>query len=255
MDNLKVDLDKLYTEFSTHSFIESDPIKFVHRYSFPLDQEVVGLLSSCLAFGRRDKINLFIKKLLSYLGDSPYNTVMNFDKGDLDIIKPLVYRFIKGEDIIRLLHALKLAFREYNSLEGLFNLYFRDNSIRSAIIGFTRFFHGVNHNGLSDRERNYRFLLPSPLSGSACKRINLFLRWMIRKDKVDIGLWDSIDKRHLLIPVDTHVARVSKLLGLTNRKSADWKMAEEITDKLRVFDFDDPVKYDFALFGYGLNVL
>jgi uncharacterized protein (TIGR02757 family) len=151
---------------------------------------------------------------------------------------------------------MRIAFTEYGSLEDLFNAYFRDtSSLRSGIIGFSRFFHNadVPKDLCSiDRERGYKFLLPSPLSGSACKRINLFLRWMVRKDDVDIGLWRSIAKTHLLIPVDTHVARVSKLLGLTNRKSPDWKMAEEITNKLSIFDSDDPVKYDFALFGYGL---
>ena len=256
----KAKLDNLYNKYMNKSFIEKDPVQFIHLFSgSKKDQEVVGFIASALSFGKRDKIIISIKEVLSHLGLEPFKSLFYFKIKDISRLESFIYRFVKGIDIIQLFYRIHIVLNKYKSLENLFGEGFKkDNSIKTSVTHFVDVFNSINlSNSMfqteEDRTRTSKFLIPSPIGGSACKRLNLYLRWMVRKDLVDIGIWDSIPQNALLIPVDTHVARVSKSLSLTERKSADWRMAEEITKRLKEFNPDDPVKYDFALFGYGID--
>ena len=257
---LKKHLDDLYKQYNTTSFIENDPIRFVHRYSGSTNnQEVVGFIVSTLAFGQRRIMIPFMDKVLSHLSSDPYDAIITWKIKDIESLKLLVYRFIKGIDIVVLLYRMRGVLKTYGSIESLFKEgYEKTNSLQFAMSKFVEIFNSVKlPDDLSQqsesRGRNLSFLLPSPNRKSACKRFHLFLRWMVRKDSVDVGLWKSIPEADLMIPLDTHVAKISKELKLTKRSNLDWKMAEEITNNLKALDPTDPAKYDFALFGYGLN--
>ncbi|HEO64662.1 MAG TPA: TIGR02757 family protein [Spirochaetes bacterium] len=256
----KSKLEDLYKRYHTKAFLQEDPIQFVHQYKFSIkDQEVVAFIVSTLAFGQRKVMNPFIGQVLSHLGSKPYKAVYDFVIKDTSQLESLCYRFIKGIDLINLIYRLHMVLKTYDSLEALFvEGYKETESIKSAV---THFIETLSRISIPEewayktihRDRNFKFLLASPSRGSACKRFHLFLRWMVRKDNVDLGIWKKIPKKALLIPVDTHVARVSKALNLTKRKTPDWKMAEEITSNLRILDGKDPVKYDLALFGLGVS--
>lgn len=259
---MKIDkefLDKLYNQYATPSFIHDDPIQFVYQYSNPKDQEIVAFIVSTLAFGHRPQIIKFIPKVLSHLGKSPYQSLIHFKIKKIRELHKLVYRFIKGSDLHILFYRLHIIFQDNISLEELFfKGYKNKQSIFDAICHVVDTINSAElpkrlENLYHGRERNFKFLLPHPKDHSACKRMNLFLKWMVRCDKVDLGLWKKIQKKSLIIPLDTHVARMSQHYKLTNRKSIDWKTAIEITEKLKKWDSEDPVKYDFSLFGLGLN--
>lgn len=239
--NLKSLLDELCQKYETKDFIKDDPIQFPHRYNSKNDIEISAFISSLFAFGRRE---MFIKKLdgLFSLANSPYELILDYKKYNL---KDFLYRFIKSPDLIELLKILnKLYVCDKSSLEELFyekkdrfkrvTDYFYSNCDCSDSIGFC-------------------FMFAKPENKSALKRINMFLRWMVRGGAVDFNLWKSIKKDELIIPLDTHVARISREFGLLNRKQNDFKSALELTEKLKEFDPADPIKYDFALFGLGVN--
>ncbi len=253
-------LEALYNQYHDKAFVQSDPIQFVHQYKPSIkDQEVAAFIVSTLAFGQRKAMIPFISQVLSHLGSEPYKAICGFVIKDIPRLESLCYRFIKGLDLINLFYRLHIMLNTYDSLENLFMEGYKENeSIKTPVTHFIESLYNVSipeewAYKTAHRDRNFKFLLASPSRGSACKRFHLFLRWMVRKDSVDLGLWESIPKKALLIPVDTHVARVSKVLKLTERNSPDWKMAEEITSKLRKLDEEDPVKYDFALFGLGAS--
>lgn len=255
---LKRTLDDLYLRYNTSDFIQTDPIQFVHRYKDERDQEIVGFIAALLSFGQREKLIAFIDKVLNHLGSKPYTSIKQWEIKAINDLSHLTYRFIKGVDLIALFYKLHQIIKNYETLENLFlEGYLPEVSLKNAMSHFVSTFDNVLLSKEIDRmiegrERNCRFLLPSPKAGSACKRFNMFLRWMVRKDCVDIGLW-NLPASSLIIPLDTHVERISKKLNLTSRKQADWKMAEEISSRLKEFDPCDPIKYDFALFGYGLD--
>ena len=255
----KEKLDSLYERYNHPSFVENDPVRFIHRYSRKADQEVAGFVGAMLAFGQRTVMIPFIERILGHLGDKPYNALIAGIDRKLNRMDSLVYRFIRGVDIRFMLYKIHRVLKEYGSLEGLFREGFsRTNNLKSSLIHFVSVLNNVTvPDSLADRvkgrERQSQFLISSPSGQSACKRLNLFLRWMVRKDCVDMGLWHWMPRELLLIPVDTHVARLSRCLSLTMRKNPDWKMAEEITNRLKEWSPDDPVKYDLALFGSGVH--
>lgn len=255
-------LDELYELYSKKHFIIEDPIQFVYQYSLKQDQELIAFLASSLAFGQRKAMIPFLSRFLSLLGTKPSLFLKSFGFFEnLEEIENLLYRFIRGVDLIFFLDRISQVLVQYESIAELFREGFeRNKSVKEAIIHFVQIFESIApsksipkriQKQFLARQRNIRYLLPSPQRGSACKRWNLFLRWMVRHDSVDLGLWDFIPCSSLYVPVDTHIKKISKDLGWTSRKSEDWIMCEEITQKLREMDPHDPVKYDLALFGYA----
>lgn len=253
---LKKKLDYHYHYFDK-SKISPDPLEFPHRFSNYYDIEISAFLSSVFAYGNIKQIIGVLESLHTVIAPSPYKFVMNFDaKRDGKNFNSLIYRFYTPSDIVALFSALKKIYSEYGSLKTFFlngkeggdiivkeQIYDFSNNLLSMIRKSNEITHGN------------KFMFPHPKHGSACKRMNLFLRWMVRKDELDFGLWNEIPTSKLIIPVDTHVARICKMLGLTKTKNESWFMAEEITENLKRFDPLDPVKYDFAICHIGMRKL
>ncbi len=234
-------LDELRKKYETKDFIKNDPIQFPHKYKNREDIEIAAFISALFAFGRRE---LFIKKLsnLFNLTQSPFELISDYKKYNLN---DFLYRFIKSNDLIELLKILnKLYITDKSSLEEL--LFEKKDRFERV----TNYFYS---NCACPNSTGFCFMFAKPENKSALKRINMFLRWMVRSGDVDFNLWKSIKTSELIIPLDTHVARISREFGLLKRKQNDFKSAIELTEKLKEFDPIDPVKYDFALFGLGVN--
>lgn len=234
-------LNNLVKKYENKDFIKNDPIQFPHRYKDKKDIEISAFIASLFAFGKRE---MFIKKLnlLFSLAQSPYELIYDYEKFNLD---DFVYRFIKSKDLVELLRILnKLYVKDKSSLEELF-------SNKDKFNFSTKYFYS---NCNIPNSTGFCFMFAKPQNNSALKRINMFLRWMVRKEsEVDFGIWENIKQSELLIPLDTHVARISRNFNLLKRKQNDFKSVIELTDKLKEFDSNDPVKYDFALFGLGVG--
>ncbi len=258
---LKTRLDRLYRRFDK-GFLESDPLLFPHRFTSKRDQEIVALIASALAYGRVAHIKKSIESVLAIMGSKPYAFTMNLTpKEGIKLFKGFTHRFNNGSDIACLIYFMRQMIEESGSIGGFFKLGYskEDSTIKNALISFTEGALKLSHGGIYGRAKvlpkkaGVRYFFPSPKDGSACKRLNLWLRWMVRTaDDVDLGFWRFIAPAKLIMPIDTHIARLSRYLGLTNRKTADWRMAEEVTEALRVFDNCDPVKYDFAICRLGI---
>jgi uncharacterized protein (TIGR02757 family) len=261
MRPLKTTLDKFYNEYDFKERIKHDPIEFPHKFSGPDDIEVAGFIASCFAYGKVDLFKPVIGKILRPGGKHPAGFFKNFIlKEDKKYFKNIRYRFNKEADVLCLVHILNRALNEWGSLKNLFYHYYTPDhkDIGPALEGFTGYFMDIDTSpvyGKNIRPNGLKQLFPSPENGSACKRVNLFLRWMVRTGDIDFGLWDKIPPSKLIIPLDTHIARISRCLGLTGRKASDWKTAKEITESLKKFDPDDPLKYDFALCHHGISGL
>jgi uncharacterized protein (TIGR02757 family) len=250
-------LDKLVATFETPDFIGSDPVQFPHRYTKKQDIEVSGLISSAFAYGQRRKIIENLECIHKTLNKSPHEFVINFDLDrDARFFSGFCYRFTGEADILYLIDSLSQVLKKYDSLEDAFLQGFslEDKNVKSGLVNFVNLLRSYLPCGVPC-SKAFSHLVPSPENGSACKRLNLFLKWMVRKAPVDLGIWNRVPSDKLIIPLDVHVARLSMLWGLTDRKSDDWRKAEEITEKLKQFDPDDPVKYDFAIFGAGVSGL
>ena len=256
---LKKQLDSLYSEYD-YRYLETDPLKFPRRYSNPADKEVAGLISASLAYGNVRQIHLSVERILAIMGESPSAFVRNFSpQRDARLFDSFVHRFTRGADIALLLYYLRQIYESCSSLGEFFleGLNREDVTIERGLVSFTSrifeldcspFYSG----GLPD-SAGVRYLLSSPAKGSACKRMNLFLRWMVRcDDGLDLGLWNEAGASRLVLPLDTHTSRICRNLGLTARRDASWKTALEITARLREMDPEDPVKYDFALCRLGI---
>ncbi|MXW03513.1 MAG: TIGR02757 family protein [Gemmatimonadetes bacterium] len=254
-------LDVLYRSFDP-SMISPDPLEVVRRFEGPEDQEIAGLVAASLAYGRAETITAAAGEALRRMGDAPWDFVMNFDPvRDGSRFNGFVYRWTRGRDLSTLAAVMGKALRRYGSLGALFAAGHRPSDTHTGpalahftdtLLGFTREVNPGEQHERHGTKTGIRYLLPSPVSGSACKRMNLYIRWMVRREAPDLGLWPRILPARLVTPIDTHVARISRRLGLTSRKQADWKMAEEVTRALRRFDPEDPVKYDFALCHWGM---
>ncbi|OGV96108.1 MAG: TIGR02757 family protein [Nitrospinae bacterium RIFCSPLOWO2_02_FULL_39_110] len=257
---LKETLERFYREYDLKSRIEHDPIEFPHRYDKPEEIEIAGMIASSLAYGNVTLFKPVINKILSVPVDSLREFIMNFDPHkDSRLFGGIKYRFNSEKDIICLIYFIKLALIGYGSLKNLFYSFYnhKDKNIANALNEFVKYFVSLDLSpvyGKREYTKGVKLFFPSPEDGSACKRLNLYLRWMVRSDDgVDFGIWDKIPPSKLIIPLDTHIARICIYLGLTRLKSAGWKMAEEITDNLKLLDPDDPVKYDFALCHLGIS--
>lgn len=246
---IKEFLDSYAEKYDTIDFIKNDPSKFIHLYENKDDIEIAGFIASMFAYGKRE---LFIKLLETFLTPNKNlkEFVKNFDEND-EILTNFNYRFSKGIDFIQILKILQKIYSQNESLGTLFSYSYEKNpTITGMLSGVTDYFYS---NVTMDITQGFYHLLPNPAKGGAMKRMNMMLRWFVRKSAVDKGIWTFIDKSELIIPLDVHVGNISRKIGLLSRKNNDFKSAKEITDNLLLFDPDDPVKYDFALFGIGVN--
>jgi len=246
MTNLKLKtvLEKLYRKYNHKRFIPPDPLQFVYRYDKKADMEIAGFLAAMFAYGAVEQIEKFLDILLGKMGKSPAGFIKNFSAKDRKLFKSMKYRFNTGEDIIKLLEILKKVLVRYGSIEKLFLKGYSetDENIIPAAEKFVRALDG----------KGVKFLLSGPANGGTCKRLFLFLRWMVRKDEVDAGLWKGVDKSKLIVPVDVHIGRLSKIIGLHNKKTMNLKTAVEITAGFAEICPKDPLKYDFALSRIGI---
>jgi len=248
-------LEKLYKRYNRCELISPDPLQFVYHYSKQPDMEVAAFLASALAYGRVEQIEKSLKNLLGRMGDSPYEFVMNFNKNKRKALKDFKHRFTTGDDISDLLMLLKTALKRCGSLEQYFVEGYNpdDKNVVPALSEFCNSLLDIYTAGHKGQiSRGLKYLLVSPAGGSACKRLNLFLRWMVRDDDVDTGLWKSIDKAKLIVPIDVHMSRLCKILGLYNRRTVSLSAAVEITENFAKIKPADPVKYDFALSRIGI---
>lgn len=245
-------LEELVERFDIAT-IAPDPLQLVLRYRDPLDQEVAGLIAAAFAYGRADIIVANIGGVLEAMPPSPHAYVADFDRGDAERrFAGFVHRFHKTADLVLFLERIAAIVREYGSLGGLFRSCYheRDRDIGPSL---ARFASAIAGDGLTAAEaKKIGYLVSSPEQGSACKRMNLYLRWMVRRTVPDVGVWTFVDPSKLVMPVDTHIHRIATFLGLTDRKSSDWKTARAITSRLAAFDAADPIRYDFALCRLGI---
>ena len=257
---LKEKLDKLCDDYHS-SFLYSDPLKYLHLYKKPEDQEIVGMIASSLAYGRVDRIFKSVESVLAIMGESPAAYVRAFNPSrDSVSFDGFIHRFNKGEDVACLIWFMKQVLHEYGSIGALFKTGFNkeDSNVSKALAAFVSNILSLDSSPFYGSAQlppkaGVRYFFPSPKKGSACKRLCLYLRWMVRKsDGLDFGIWDFIPPGKLVVPLDTHIARLSRQLGLTSLKSPGWKMALEISDNLKKLDPDDPLKYDFALCRLGI---
>ena len=252
---IKSILEKLYKKYNHRNLIKPDPLQFVYNYTEPLDMEIAGLVSASLAYGRVEQIQKDLMNLFKIIGTSPYEYVMGFNKTNRNQLRGFKHRFNTGNDISDLFEALKIILKKYGSLENCF-LHGYSESDENIIHALSNFcdsildIHKSIYNGNSNRSMEY--LIVSPVKGSACKRMNLFLRWMVRKDNVDSGIWKSIDTSKLIVPIDVHMGRLSSFLGFHDKKNISLKTAVQITDCFAKIEPSDPVKYDFALSRIGI---
>jgi uncharacterized protein (TIGR02757 family) len=224
-------------------------LELVRRYTNPLDQEVAGLIAGAFADGRADIVVAKVSCVLARMTPSPHNYLLTFDPREaLTRFAGFSHRFHKTPDLVAFLSCIAKAIRERGSLGELFRIGYddRDSDIGPSLARF------VDALTKGNRTKALQYLLTSPEDGSACKRMNLFLRWMVRRTSPDLGIWDFVDPAKLVMPVDTHIHRIATFLGINERKSADWKAARAITDRLARFDRADPVRYDFAICRLGI---
>ncbi len=261
MHSLKKTLDKFYKDYDFQERLKHDPIEFPHRYSRPVDIETAGFIASCFSYGKVELFKPVIERILKPGGRRPAAFLRNFSlKNDGDYYKQISYRFNKGNDVLCFVYILSSILKQWGSLKKMFYHYFKveDDDIQNALSGFVENFYGIDTApvyGRNVKPSGLIQLVPAPRKGSACKRMNLFLRWMVRTEDIDLGVWDKIPASKLIIPLDTHIAKISRCLGLTKRTASDWKTAKEITEALKKYDPRDPLKYDFALCHHGISGL
>jgi len=244
-EELKAFLDEKADKYNRIDFIESDPICIPHRFTGKEDIEISAFLTATIAWGNRTLILRNANRMMAYLDDSPYDFILHHSENDLERISTVIHRTFNAADFIYFIKALKHLYKTQNGLEGIFNLYCTKDSLQPAIHQFRNMFFELPHDSRTMKH------ISDPFKGSAAKKINMFLRWMIRKDDsgVDFGLWKSLSPSILSIPLDIHSGNVARKLGLLTRKLNDAKAVSELDDALRNLDKEDPVRYDFALFG------
>ncbi len=250
---LKRKLNRLFRNFDVRK-LSPDPLEFPHKYSEPLDIELAAFVASVFAYGKIEQILKSLDSIERIWGKTPIEFLTETSYTELEKTEFPHHRFYSPKNVLQLFQTLKLIYEKYGSLKKLFLLYYfeSERNLKNSLAFFSQ--NLLNIASLfGPVENGVGFMFPNPFKGSACKRMNLFLRWMVRKDDFDFGLWKEISTSQLVIPVDTHIARISKQLGFTSRKNVSWKMAEEITEHLKLFDPQDPVKYDFALCHTGVR--
>lgn len=245
---LKEFLDSKVDQYNHPRFIESDPIQIPHQFSKKEDIEIAGFLTATIAWGNRKSIINNAHKMMQLLEQSPYDFVSNHQESDLEKLNNFVHRTFNGQDFIQFIKSLNHIYNNHNGLEALFSANIKGHSLQPAIHQFKTHFFEINHLPRTQKH------VGDPLKNSAAKRINMYLRWMVRQDQngVDFGIWKHISPSVLSCPLDVHSGNVARKLGLLKRKQNDGKALAELDIALRKLDQDDPVKYDFALFGLGV---
>jgi uncharacterized protein (TIGR02757 family) len=246
--DLKEFLDTKVIQYNNSSFIESDPIQVPHQFTKKEDIEIAAFLTATIAWGKRKSIIKNAKYMMQLLDNTPYDFVMQHKEPDLEQLLPFVHRTFNGQDFTQFIKSLKHIYKNHNGLEGVFVNYAEENSLQHAIYKLKTHFFEINHLPRTQKH------ISNPLKNSAAKRINMFLRWMVRKDNagVDFGIWQNLSPVQLSCPLDVHSGNVARKLGLLQRKQNDAKALSELDYHLRKLDAKDPVKYDFALFGLGV---
>lgn len=247
-EELREFLDEKVELYNQPAFIESDPISIPHQFSKKQDIEIAGFLAATIAWGNRKMILRNANRIIEMLDHSPYEFIMNSSNDEMKMIKRFVHRTFNSTDLIYFLKALQSIYRHNGGLENIFMTYQTADSLQPAIHEFHKIFFELSHEKRTERH------VSDPFKGSAAKKINMFLRWMVRKDNkgVDFGIWESISPSILSCPLDIHAGNVARKLGLLTRRMNDSKAVSELDNKLREMDPADPVRYDFALFGLGV---
>lgn len=234
-DKLGAELDALYRRYNDRKYIPYDPLKYVYRFEDPVERELVGLVASALAFGRVSQIFQALERLLEIVGNEPLRYVLTLRERPEEALDRFRYRFVSGRNVYRFFAVAGGIIKTYGSIGSLIRKNYRKGHLLELVDEITQAFRGVH------------YLVPSSLRQSPCKRLFLYFRWMVRDDNIDVGLWNFIDRRELVIPLDTHVFRTSSELGLTSRRAPSLRTAMEITESLRKYSANDPVKYDWGL--------
>lgn len=243
--NLKLLLVEKAEYYEKNWFIEHDPIQIPHRFSKKEDVEISGFLAAVIAWGQRKTIINNANKLMTWMDESPHDFILNHQESDLVKMQDFVHRTFNNDDLLYFIYALKKIYTEQDGLERAMSQHPAD--MQKNLTVFKELFFSWEH--LTRTEKH----LPNPLKKSSAKRMNMYLRWMVRSSTngVDFGIWKGITPSQLLMPLDVHTATVGRKLGLLKRKQNDWKSVIELTNALRAIDPEDPVKFDFALFGIG----
>lgn len=246
---LKEFLDQKVDQYNTPAFIENDPISIPHSFSKKQDIEIMGFFAAIFAWGQRRTIINKCKELSDRMDNSPYDFAVNHKEPDLKRLLEFKHRTFNDTDLLYSIHFLKRHYSEYDSLEDAF-FPSEGLSVENAL----NHFQGYFFNDPDAPQRTMKHI-PSPAKKSACKRLNMYLRWMVRKDNkgVDFGIWTKIKPNKLICPLDLHVERTARMLNLLKRDKPDWIAAQELTSNLSILDREDPVKYDFALFGLSIE--
>lgn len=244
-------LERKVQEYNQPAFIPADPISIPHAYTLKQDIEIAGFFAALFAWGQRTTILQKSSQLLSWMGPSPHAFLLHHRSSDLQPFLQFRHRTFNATDVLYLIHFLQQHYQQHESLEPAFSLGLsdRDSTTEQALNGFYRYC--FQDPEAPQRTRKH---IAAPMKQSTCKRLNMYLRWMVRDDQagVDFGLWKQIKPHQLVMPIDLHVARVARRFGLLTRKQTDWQAACELTDILKRYDPADPVKYDFALFALGV---
>lgn len=254
MTNYVADLlAEKYLQYNQPNFIPNDPISIPHLFTKKEDIEIMGFWASILAWGQRKTIINKCKELITLMDGSPHDFILNHQDSDLKAFLSFKHRTFNATDTLYFIAWFREFYQKHESLEEAFLVgkqSTEESNIKNNLIGFHDFFFS-----LEDYPERTRKHIATPLRNSSCKRLNMFLRWMVRKDNhgVDFGIWNQIEMSKLICPCDVHVERVARKLGLIERPKPDWQMAVELTENLKLLDANDPVKYDFALFGLGVE--
>lgn len=243
-------LENLHDKYNCADFIETDPISIPHSFTDNRDREIAGFFAATIAWGNRKAIVRSARRMMECMDYAPYDFMLNATDADIEPLRSYVYRTFNGDDFVDFVHAVQSIVRRYGTIGELFEGSFMRHGDMAAVLSEVRHeFFSVEHNYRCEKH------FSSIDKGAACKRLNMYLRWFVRRDNrgVDFGSWTKIPMSALYLPLDVHSGNVGRELGLLTRRQNDWKATAEITQTLRKFSSDDPVKYDFALFGVGVN--
>ncbi|MFB6455747.1 TIGR02757 family protein [Chitinophaga sp. Hz27] len=250
IEQLRDFLNAKVEQYNHPDFITHDPISIPHRFSKLQDIEIAGLFAAIFAWGNRTTVINKSKELLQMMDNAPYDYIRNHQPRERLRLMSFIHRTFNGLDLLYFVEFLQHYYTNVTSLEFAFSGHMNkdDENVENGLIGFRKVFFALEH-----PERTTKHI-STPAKNSACKRLNMYLRWMVRRDEngVDFGLWKNISPAQLVVPMDVHVSRVAARLGLTSNIKADWKTAAALTHALKKLDPDDPAKYDFALFGLGV---
>ena len=243
-------LERLHDRYNNESFIEADPISVPHSFTRPVDREIAGFLAATIAWGNRRAIVQSAHRMMRYMDNAPEDFVRNATEADMEYLRTYVHRTFNGVDFQDFVRGLRHIITEWGSVGNYFETRYEEHGdLRLVFSDFRRDFFAVEHDAHCEKH------LSSIDKGAACKRLCMYLRWFVRHDDrgVDFGMWRRIPMSALYMPLDIHTGRMGRNLGLLNRKQSDWKAVEELTASLRKLSADDPVRYDYSLFGLGIS--